>query len=136
SRTVCDPCRSSWGARMPIVGPMPDQASDTIRLVYEAVNRRDLDSLVGALDPGIELRMPMDPLRVHPVFRGREGARAFYEVLFGVFDTYRVEPHRVEDLGRGVVVVVGRLVVRARGETIERPIRFSHFWEVREGRAA
>lgn len=115
---------------------MDDRPGDTVRLVYEAINRRDLDSLVAALDPAIELRMPKDPVRAHPVFRGHDGVRAFYEVLLGAFDAYRVEPHRVEDLGRGVVVVVGRLALRAPGEAAERAIRFSHFWEVRDGRVA
>jgi ketosteroid isomerase-like protein len=111
-----------------------DAGREPIRLVYDAINRRDLDAVLEAFDPAVELRMPMDPMRVHPVFRGREGVRAFHDVLFGAFETYRVDPQRIEELGRGVVVALGRLTVRPSGDTRERTIRFSHFWELADGR--
>lgn len=107
-----------------------------IRRVYEAINRRDIDAVLERLSPAIELRMPMDPLRVHPVFGGHDGVRSFYAVLFEALEVYRAELDTVHDLGRGVVVAVGRFTVRPRGSVAEHTVRFSHFWEVRDGQAA
>ena len=109
--------------------------ADVVRSTYDAVNRGDVDAMLEALAPSIEYRMPMDPLRVHPVFRGHEGVRRFYDLLFQSFTGYRVALGSVYDLGRGVVVATGRFQVQIPGEPDEREIRFSHFWEIEDGRA-
>jgi ketosteroid isomerase-like protein len=109
--------------------------AEVVRATYDALNRRDVDAILEALAPSIEYRMPMDPMRIHPVFRGHEGVRRFYELLFESFNGYRVVLGSVHDLGRGVVVATGRFHARIPGEPDEREIRFSHFWEIGDGRA-
>jgi uncharacterized protein len=110
------------------------QAAEHVQRGYEAFNRRDVSALVEGLDPGIEYRMPMDPARRHPVFRGREGVREFYELIFREFDLFHAEVASIHQFG-DVVVVMGRFRVRLRGAGDEESIAFSHFWTVREGRA-
>jgi ketosteroid isomerase-like protein len=109
--------------------------AEVVRSTYDALNRGDIDAMLEALAPSIEYRMPMDPLRVHPVFRGHEGVRRFYDLLFRSFTGYRVALGSVHDLGRGVVVATGRFHARIPGEPDEREVRFSHFWEIDGGRA-
>jgi ketosteroid isomerase-like protein len=104
-------------------------AVQTVRDAYAALNARDLDSLLGHLDPWVELRMPLDPLRVHPLFSGHEGVRGYFAVLFGAFPEYSAELEALQPLGAGVVVAVGRWHLRDRDGT-QRLVRFSHFWEV------
>lgn len=106
-----------------------------VRRGYDAVGRRDIPAILALLDSAIEYRMPMDPLRRHPAFCGHDGVRAFYEVVFGAFEEYRPEVVAIHDLGRGVVVATGRLILRRAGGD-SRAVRFSHFWEVRDGRVA
>jgi ketosteroid isomerase-like protein len=108
---------------------------DVVRSTYDALNRRDIDAMLEALAPSIEYRMPMDPLHVHPAFRGHAGVREFYERLFASLDGYRVTLGSVHDLGRGVVVATGCFHARIAGEPEEREVRFSHFWEIEDGRA-
>jgi ketosteroid isomerase-like protein len=108
---------------------------EVVRSTYDALNRRDLVAMLEALAPAIEYRLPMDPLHVHPVFRGHAGVRELYERLFRSFDGYRVTLGSVHDLGRGVVVATGRWHARLPGEPGEREVRFSHFWEIEDGRA-
>jgi ketosteroid isomerase-like protein len=107
---------------------------DAVRRGYEAFNRRDVDTVLSLLDPGIVFRMAMDPMGVHPPFRGLDGVRELFETLWESFDEFRAELGEVTDMG-DVVVASGRMVARRSGETDETDFKFSHFWRVREGQA-
>lgn len=105
---------------------------DAVRGGYEAFNRRDVDTVLALLDPDIVFRMAMDPMGVHPLFRGRDGVRELFATLWQSFDEFRAELAEVTDMG-DVVVAGGRMVARRSGEADPTKFKFSHFWRVREG---
>jgi ketosteroid isomerase-like protein len=107
---------------------------DAVRRGYEAMNRRDVDGIVALLDPGIVFRMAMDPMGVHPVFRGKDGVRELFETLWRGFEDFRAELSEVTDMGE-VVVASGRIVARRRGQGEPTSFKFSHFWRVHAGHA-
>ncbi len=107
---------------------------DAVRRGYDAMNRRDVDGIVALLDPAIVFRMAMDPMGVHPVFRGREGVRQLFETLWQSFKDFYAELSDVTDLGE-VIVASGRIVARRHDEPEPTTFKFSHFWSVKEGRA-
>ena len=101
---------------------------------YRAFNRRDLDGILPLLDEGIVYRMPLDPMSVHPVFRGLDGVRRFYETIWEAFEEYRAEVESVNELN-DAIVVSGRIVARPRGADRAIAFGFAHFWRVRGHRA-
>jgi ketosteroid isomerase-like protein len=107
---------------------------ERVRQGYEAFNRRDIPAILALLDPAIEYRMPMDPARRYPVFRGLQGAREFYESVFAAFELFEAEIESIRQFD-DVVVAMGRLRARPRGSGEDQMIAFSHFWTVRDGRA-
>jgi uncharacterized protein len=107
---------------------------DRVRAGYDAFNRRDLDGILALLADDIEYRMPLDPLGVHPVFRGHDGVRRFYETIWDGFEEFRVEIESIRELPGDVLVVTGYVVARPpRGESTT--FRISHFWKIADGRA-
>lgn len=107
---------------------------DAVRRGYDAMNRRDVDGIVALLDPGIVFRMAMDPMGVHPVFRGRDGVRQLFETLWQSFKDFYAELTEVTDMGE-VVVASGRIVARRHDQSEPTSFKFSHFWSVQGGRA-
>jgi ketosteroid isomerase-like protein len=117
-------------------GPPRGLTEDDLELVrtgYEAFNRHDVDALLGLLDDSIEFHLPLDPLGEQPVFRGRDGAREFYEIVFGGFEELRAEVAAIRAIGQ-VAVVTGRMHARAGGAP-PTTFGFAHFWTVRDRRA-
>jgi ketosteroid isomerase-like protein len=112
------------------------RAAEHVRRGYEAFNRRDIPAMVAGLDSGIEYRMPMDPARRHPVFRGPDGVREFYEIVFREFELFHADIASIREFD-DVVVAMGRFRTRPRGgsEDEEQSVAFAHFWTVRDGRA-
>jgi ketosteroid isomerase-like protein len=110
---------------------MQDPDVARVREGYEAFNRRDYDAIIPLLDPGIEYRMPMDPLRQYPTFRGHDGAREFYALLEREFDEFRADIESIHRLG-DVISVTGRMTARPRGFGADevQTFRFAHFWRV------
>jgi ketosteroid isomerase-like protein len=105
-----------------------------VRAGYDSFNRQDIDALLALLDHGIEFHLPLDPLGEQPVFRGRDGARRFYETVFGGFEELRAEVHAVRPIGQ-VAAVTGRIHARTPGAAEPIVFGFAHFWTVRDGRA-
>ena len=108
---------------------------DRVRSGYDAFNRRDLDGILALLAEDIEYRMPLDPLGVHPVFRGHDGVRRFYEMIWDGFEEFRIEVESVRELPGDVLVLSGHVVARPRGGRDDTTFRISHFWKLAGGRA-
>jgi ketosteroid isomerase-like protein len=107
---------------------------DRVRAGYEAFNRRDLDGILRLLSDDIEYRMPLDPMGVHPVFRGRQGVSRFYTTVWDGFDEFRIDVESVDELTGGVLVAGGSVTARPPGGPATT-FRFSHFWKIADGRA-
>ena len=89
--------------------------SDRVRAGYDAFNRRDLDGVLSLLSEQIHYRMPLDPMGVHPVFRGLEGVRRFHATLWEGFDEFRADLHTVSRMPGDVIVASGEISARPRG---------------------
>jgi ketosteroid isomerase-like protein len=100
----------------------------TIRRVYDAIRRRDVDAVVQEMDPGME-----GTARVMAadgsVFRGHDGMRRFLDEILRVFPDWAPEVATVTAHGDGLLV---ELRVRAQGagsgvplvETAWQAVRF------------
>src|SRR3954447_22915360 len=105
-----------------------------VRAGYDAFNRRDLDGILALLAEDIEYRMPLDPLGVHPVFRGHAGVERFYRTLWDGFDEFRIDVEAITEMPGDVVVLSGSVTARGRrGPVTEYSI--SHFWKFAGNRA-
>jgi ketosteroid isomerase-like protein len=107
---------------------------DRVRDGYDAFNRRDIDGILALLAEDIEYRMPLDPLGVHPIFRGHDGVRAFYETIWDGFEEFRIEIESIRELPGDVLVISGHVVARPRSGSVTT-FRISHFWKTAGGRA-
>ena len=112
---------------------MSEKYVEAIANGYAAFNARDADGILVSLDEEIEYRLPLDPMRRYPAYRGHDGVREFYETLWENFAEWRAEVvsiNRTDD----VIVVVGRFHIRREAEDEELRAAFAHFWQVAEGR--
>ena len=99
----------------------PDPVELT-RAAFEAVNRRDLDSLMRFYAPDALL----DTTRtVGVAFQGHAAIRNLLEDWMGAYEKLEWEPEELEDLGGGVVFAV----VRQKA----RPIDTTRYVQQREG---
>jgi uncharacterized protein (TIGR02246 family) len=121
--------------------------AELVRRWVEAWNRRDLDGVMALLAPDAA----WDALGVgYEQLRGHSAIRAFIEEWLRPYETFRLEPEELRDLGNGVALVVldskGRLVgssgdVRLRfgfAGTYEcgRILSITGYTDVEEARAA
>jgi ketosteroid isomerase-like protein len=105
-----------------------------VRAGYDAFNCRDLNGILALLSDDIEFRMPLDPMGMHPVFRGRDGVTRFYARVWEGFDEIRLEVASISELAGDVLVVTGHVVARPPGAE-PTTFGFSHFWKFIDGRA-
>src|SRR3954471_13139589 len=113
---------------------MPREDIDRVRAGYDAFNSRDLDGILPLLADDIEYRMPLDPLGVPPVFRGREGVARFYRTLWDGFEEFHIEIESIHELPGRVLVLSGSVHARPAGGRAT-DFSISHFWKLAGGRA-
>ncbi len=108
-------------------------SEENVELVYrvnDAVNRRDLDTLLAVADPEVEYSPLVQALEGGGPFRGHAGIRSWWQNMFGIAPDFSTEVEDVRDLGE---VTVARVRLRghgkASGATIDR-----HAWQVAEWR--
>jgi ketosteroid isomerase-like protein len=70
---------------------MSQENVEIVRLLYEAVNRGDLDVVLEFLDPSIHLDFS-ERVFNPAIYEGHDGARRFYAELDEVWDDFRTEP--------------------------------------------
>jgi ketosteroid isomerase-like protein len=106
---------------------------DVVCASHEAFRRRDFDSFIELMDPGIEFRSLI--LEVEGTYRGHDGIRAWWNDILAVFPDWQPRVEEAREVG-------GRVVLRVRAEgpgtgsgvDVDRDI-----WqvaEVRDGRLA
>jgi ketosteroid isomerase-like protein len=79
--------------------------AEIVQRCYELLNRRDLAKLFEFLDPDIELdnsRLVFNP----DVYRGRDGAERWMRWVDEVWETLRLTPTELTDVGDNVVAAV------------------------------
>ncbi|WP_179382496.1 nuclear transport factor 2 family protein [Streptomyces sp. SA15] len=101
---------------------------DVVRSIYDAFGRKDIDGLMGLLDPTVEIYQT-DQLPWGGRYRGLEGAQEFLGKLVSHIDS-AVEPEELVEAGERVVEI-GRSRGLVKGTGREFDVREVHVWELR-----
>jgi ketosteroid isomerase-like protein len=105
-----------------------------IKAIYEAVNRRDLESAVAQLDPDFELdsSRSINPDRGTGIQCGREPVAAAIRNLMEPWEEFEMFADEYVEAGEHVVRI-GGLRARGRGSGVETVARGAQLWEFRDG---
>jgi ketosteroid isomerase-like protein len=125
--------RIGLGRRPRDTCPFMEDGVELVRAIIEALNRGDLDEMLGHMHPDFEWR-PLEASPVARVCHGHEQVRRYVEDWLGTFESLRLEledPTQVAD--RVVAVVRGHGRGRASGVQLES--RFCQVWTLRDGKA-
>ena len=110
---------------------------EIVRRIYEAVARRDRETILSLYDPEVELDFTPDTLAEHiggTVWTGHDGLRAFDRELRESFESFETRCEELIDAGECVVTVSqyrGR--GRRSGAEVDGPRQFG-VWSVRDGK--
>src|SRR5829696_3535029 len=107
-------------------------AKATIVAAYEALNRRDVDAAMEALDPDAEWH-ESEVLPDTGIYRGREAIRAFLTDFLDSWERFHQSVEEVRQEGDRVLVMI-HLEARGRGSAAEVDARYAHVWTVSGGR--
>jgi ketosteroid isomerase-like protein len=105
---------------------------DAVRRFIEAFNRRDVDALVVAADPAVEL----DEWREAPgaqTYHGPDGVRAAIESWFETWEWMEVEIAEIVDAGVHVFVILDQRA-KGSGSGAEVEIRSHNVYTFRDGK--
>jgi ketosteroid isomerase-like protein len=102
---------------------MSQENVEAFRQAVGAVSRRDLDGYLALLDADAEIT-PLGAIR--PSYRGHDGARRWWEDLFGVAPDFSLDIDEVRDLGDVLFVA---LRVHGHGRSSGVPVEQS-LWQV------
>jgi ketosteroid isomerase-like protein len=111
---------------------MSQENFETIRGIYEAFNRRDIDDALQYLHPEYELYPALEPLGGRTQYRGREGAREFFELITDVWESMTVEFKETIEVPDGRILAIERWRVRGR-DGIEIDTELTDIYAFRDG---
>ena len=83
---------------------MPEENVEVVRRAIEAFNRRDLDAVVRASHPDIEVDWSQSRGVEAGIYRGRAATRSFWSTFLEVFDRIVVVPEEFIEHGDRVIV--------------------------------
>ena len=106
---------------------MSEENVQIVRLVYEALARRDWDAVFRETDSEFMVETQMQGS-----FRGRDAVQAFIEDQVGAFETWTAVPEEFFAEDDRVLVFV-RSRAQPRGTTASIDIKIGHIWTVRGG---
>lgn len=108
---------------------------ETIRRLYDAIERRDADAVLALYDPDVEWDMSGYPYgdMLERRSRGHSALRAFWRELYEAWESYEHECHELLDAGDHVVSIV---TDRGRGRVSGADVEISAYgvWTVRGGK--
>ena len=106
----------------------------TVRAIYDAFSRRDLEAALVHLDEDIALALPGTAGRAgrEGPYRGHAGARAYFEDLGQVWSDLTLHADDIRGTSGGVVAF-GSIRGRVGGEAVQR--RVIWLWKLRDGLA-
>jgi ketosteroid isomerase-like protein len=110
---------------------MSQENVELARQCYEAVNRRDFDTLLRMCDPAVVFEPP-ERAPYAGTYRGVDAVRELLQSLSEVWDL-RWEPERFFETGDRLVVFVD-MAVRGRASNAPAATRVGHLWEMRKGK--
>jgi ketosteroid isomerase-like protein len=97
---------------------MPQQTIERVHQVVDAVNNRDITSLVELTDPDVEWHTFLAELREEGPYRGHDGLRQWLSDVDDAWEFLQVGIDDTIAVG-GVVLMVGRLRYRGKGSGVE-----------------
>jgi ketosteroid isomerase-like protein len=112
---------------------MSSLAVEIVQRAHEALNRGDMDALVGLCDAGFRLDMS-DRVFNPAVYEGHEGIRRFYSEVRDVWASYVWQPEEIIEARENVVALL-RSTGKGRGSGVEVQRETAMVWSVRDGRA-
>jgi uncharacterized protein len=110
---------------------MSQRNLEIMRAVYEAANRRDLETASSYLHPEIEFHA-YEQAPEAGVYRGKDAVREYNEGLFEQFERIRFEIEELVDAGDRVVVVTTQHAM-PKGGRHEIDVHFAEVWRIRDG---
>ena len=103
-----------------------------VRRMYEAFDARDVDAALAIVTDDVQFLPVTANLTTGGVpYRGIEGLANYFADVDRVWDSVRIHPDEVRDLG-DTVVVLGRVHARGGGMVIDLPTGW--MWRVRDGK--
>ena len=91
---------------------MSQENVEAVRRGLDAINRRDIETVLELCDPEVELRPSLVGGVEQTTFVGREGYRRWFEQQFETYDHVSFEPHDVRAVHDQVVALY---TLRIRG---------------------
>jgi uncharacterized protein len=111
---------------------MPERNLELVRRSFDAIRRKDLDTLLDLADPEVVFVNPDYAVETGTRV-GHEGIRIVFDAMFDAFEELRFEPTELIDLGDRVVAI-GRMVAKAKGSGVGVNQSFGQTLGVREGK--
>lgn len=105
---------------------------ETVRRIYDAWNRDEVDAALAVIDPAFELQLSGSFPGFDPVYRGHGGVREFWHTMKEAWEHLTVEVERVLEEGNTVVAVLS-LEGMGRASGVNVGWLFTHVWEVEAG---
>lgn len=109
---------------------VPDNV-EIVRSTLDAWADGDVEAMVAPFATDCEL-IPLRAQLEGTPYRGREGARRFWDDLHADWEELMLPVDEIRDLGDRVVVL-GRLVARGRTSGVDLDVPIGHLWELRDG---
>jgi ketosteroid isomerase-like protein len=115
---------------------MSEENVESVRRVYEAVGRRDTETVLGHYDPEVEWDFSRGPLAglIGPgIYRGHEGLRRWFRDYYEAWETLEHNCDELIDAGEHVVAVA---IDRGRGRAsgVEVELHYAGVWTIRDGK--
>ena len=106
---------------------------EIVKVLMDAVNRRDIDTFAGVTTEDFEW-FPVFAARVGgDVYRGREGIEAFLGEVDETWEEFRPVPEEYRDLGNRVLGL-GRLKTRGRASGVPSDSPWGGVYDIRDGK--
>jgi uncharacterized protein len=113
----------------------PEFNVEFARRGYAAFNEGGVDAILAYLEPGIEW-VVLGPAPFAGTYRGHEGVREFFEMLFSLFEGVRADVDEFIPIGGEYVLVFLRVWARGIGTRVEGEAPVAMLWKVGETGAA
>jgi ketosteroid isomerase-like protein len=109
---------------------MSQENVEIVRPIYEALNRRDWDTVFRDMHPDFEMTNERGPdAGTHG---RREAVQRLIEDRIAAFDNLVVDPEEFLEIGDQVVVLITTRAL-PKGANLDIVVRNGHLWTVREG---
>jgi uncharacterized protein len=107
--------------------------AELVRAAFERWNRREHESLLGDIDPDVEINVSSSQLAGGEPYRGHDGYRQWTATMEESFDVWQIHPETFRERGDRVLVL-GHMHVRGRGSGVELDQETGWVVDVRDGK--